>query len=232
MKVSVNKYGIVLPSWAYSAERANLIRQTMLSLEKTEWVVRKPKLLLILKLTEHYPHSYITDELLANFDAEAIADPPGVHGTEQTLAYGTQYLFDQGVDYVTWMGDDALFHSHWHLHLRKLIEDKPDALGWSVYRSAYETYHTTLETQNGYVRVSTLCGHGMTVSRAEWEKWGINWRQGVWMSHGADTLDLYHATVREGERWTTAVSYVEHTGRSGMHCSPGIPEWAVDFQRD
>ena len=82
----------------------------------------------------------------------------------------------------------------------------------------------------GYVRVSTLCGHGMTVSRKEWQDWGVQWRQGAWLSPGADTLDLYHASCRSGERWTTVASYVEHTGRSGLHCSPGIPEYAVDFQ--
>lgn len=226
----MNKYGIVLPSYAYSTERGRLVRDAMWSLENTEVMESKPKLLMILRLSEFYKQSYVTQKLLEKFDVETIADPGTIGGTEQTLAWGTQTLFDQGVEYVTWMGDDALFHPQWHLKLQKLIEDKPEALGWSVYRSAYEKYHRTLEETNGYVRVSTLCGHGMTISSQEWKLWGIDWRQGSWLSAGADTLDLHHASQREGERWTTAVSYVEHTGRSGVHCSPETPEWAVNFQ--
>ena len=167
---------------------------------------------------------------MPSFDLECIPDPQEVKGTEQTLAYGTQYLLDRGVDYVTWMGDDALFNPLWHQKLKELVVAKPDALAWSVYRSAYDEFHPTLEVNGHYVKVGSICGHGMTFSKEEWKRWGIDWRLGAWYCHRGDTLDLHHAQFREGERWVTKVSYVEHTGRVGLHCRAHIPEYAVDFQ--
>lgn len=221
------KYGIVLPSYPYGPERGKLIDPALRSLEKTVIEGEKPRLLLLLRLTQHY--HFDTSKLAEVFDLEVEADPTGVQGTEQTLAYGTHRLVEQGYEYVTWMGDDALFHPTWHKVLQKLIVDKPEALGWSVYRSAYELFHQTMREENGYVQVSTLCGHGMTMRADEWKKWGQDWTQGGFLNGGL-TMDLRHAMERPGERWTTKVSYIEHTGRSGVHCRPEYPEWAVAFQ--
>lgn len=222
----MKKFGIVLPTYPYDHVRARLIEPAMRTLEKTKTNGQKPKLLMILRQAPFYV--YDTAKLAEVFDLTVIPDPESVSGTEQTLAYGTQWLIDRGCDYITWMGDDALFHPQWHLRLQKLIQDKPLAKGWSVYRSAYETFHQTMTVEDEYVMVSTLCGHGMTFEAKEWVDWGIDWRGGEWM--GGLTLDLQHAIVRGGEHWTTKVSYVEHTGRDGVHCRPYLPEWAVDFQ--
>jgi hypothetical protein len=222
-------FGIVLPSHVYKPERVRLVAEAFHSLERTVTDPdNKPKLLLILKLTSLY--HYYSERLLHSFDLECIPDPKEVQGTEQTLAYGTQYLFDQGCEVVTWMGDDALFHPMWHKKLEELIAAKPGAVAWSVYRSAYEEVHKTLETDGPYVRVGSICGHGMTFSKEEWQRWGIQWQDGGWCSDRGDTLDLHHSQVRQGERWVTKVSYIEHTGRVGLHCRAHIPEYAVDFQ--
>jgi len=226
------KYGVVLPSYIYAEFRIDSTNYGMASLAETRNDENKPTLLFVLRPTHYTARvNYELPGIKQEFNVETVIDPEGVSGTEQTLAWGTQKLFDDGCDYVTWMGDDALFHPQWHMKLRELINAKPTAKGWSVYRSAYEQYHKTLGQENGYVLVSTLCGHGMTISKEEWKEWGIDWRQGVWALPGSDTLDLYHATQRPGERWTTAESWIEHTGRAGVHCSPSTPEWAVNFQK-
>jgi hypothetical protein len=222
------KNGIVLPSHVYNEQRKALVAPAFASLEKTQTGGNKPKLLLILRLTDRY--YYDSGRLQDRFDLEVIPDPENVKGTEQTLAYGTQYLFDQGCDTVTWMGDDALFNPFWIEALRSLIAEKPDALAWSVYRSAYTDVHKTLEENGDYARVSSICGHGFTVSKAEWERWGIRWQDGHWGSPYGDTLDMHHIYVRQGDRWTTRVSFVDHTGKDGVHCKPHIPEHAQDFQ--
>ena len=221
--------GIVLPSWVYRPERVNLVRPAFETLQRTETDGNKPLLLLILKLTDSY--YYDSEKLLANFDVDVIPDPLEVEGTEQTLAYGTKYLFGKGVDTVTWMGDDSLFHPDWIRKLRKLIQDKPEARAWSVYRSAYVAVHQTVEENGEYVRVSSICGHGMTFSREEWETWGVDWSHRIWDSPYGNTLDMHHIYVRAGgERWVTKQSWVDHTGKEGQHCRPDIPEYGQAFQ--
>lgn len=225
------KYGIVLPTWAYNPERLGLAGQGMQQLSHTEVGDNKPVLLII-----HKPgvgHYYEATGFAPKFHTYVVPEiKTGACGTEQTLAWGTEALIgDHSCDYVTWMGDDAAFHPQWHMKLRKLIEDKPDALGWSVYRSAYERFHQTLFEEGDYVNVSTLCGHGMTISKEEWKIWGIDWKQGYWPSPAGNTLDLKHAFDRtEPNRWTTRVSYIDHVGRRGVHCTPDLPEYAVNFQ--
>ena len=222
--------GIVLPSYIYKPDRVELVRQTFQTLEKTETdESNKPKLLLILKLTDSY--YYDTGRLLDAFDVEVIPDPEEVKGTEQTLAYGTQYLFDQGMDTVTWMGDDAMFNPGWITELRELIARHPDARAWSVYRSAYTDVHQTVEETECDVQVTSVCGHGFTVSQYEWSQWRVDWKAGAWDSPYGDTLDMHHIYVRPGgERWVTKVSWVEHTGKVGLHCREHIPEYAQNFQ--
>lgn len=221
--------GIVLPSYVYNGSRAQLATVAFDSLAKTLPGEKKAKLLLILKLSPHYVHE--TGRFQDNFDLEVLPDPSGVYGTESTLAWGTEHLFEQGCDTVTWMGDDALFHPEWILKLRELINAKSDAKAWSVYRSNYTAVHQTIKEDGDYVQVSSVCGHGFTVSRREWELWGVKWFHGpAWISPYGDTLDMHHIFVRSGERWVTSKSYVDHTGRTGLHCQPHIPEYAMNFQ--
>lgn len=222
--------GIVLPTYLYDVGRSVLARAAFESLAKT--VVESDAHLLIIRRPASY--DVLTDDVmtvLANkFTVELIQEPSNCVGTEQTLAYGTQHLFDGGCAYVTWMGDDALFHPLWWKKLEQLTLDKPEAKAWSVYRSAYEEFHQTVQEEDDYAQATTLCGHGMTFSKQEWQAWGIDWQVGSWNSYAGDTLDLYHSQMRGGEYWTTKVSYVEHTGKVGIHCRAEMPEHAVLFQ--
>lgn len=224
------RLGIVLPSYMYSEERKRLATAAFLSLAKSEALPHPTDLLLLVK--SGTAQAYTTPiELLSNKFNVIIRTDEGLNGTEQTLAFGTQWLFEnRGVEYVTWMGDDALFHPMWLWKLQRLIAEHPEAKSWSVYRSAFEFVHRTLDEGGEDVKVRSICGHGLTFSKKEWSEWGVDWRVGAWACHQGDTLDLVHSEVRPGERWVTKNSYIEHTGRVGVHCTPDIPEYAKNFQ--
>lgn len=224
---------VVLPSWVYDQERARLAHlafETLLN-TRTKEFVKKPWLGIMLresKVPFEYPPIALMDQVFhTNLE---LGQGEQLSGTEQTLAYGTQWMFDAGADYVTWMGDDALFHPEWLHQLQALVSRHPEAKCWSVYRSAHTAFHKTIIESGDDVMVASICGHGFTISKQEWTEWGIRWQDGSWGCHQGDTLDLCHAQYRPGERWCTAKSYVEHTGRYGQHCRPHIPEWAQNFQ--
>ena len=224
------KLGIVLPSYMYSDERKRLASQAFYSLMDTEPLQQEVRLLLLVKYGRTQEYLSLLDGLSRKFNVILKTDE-GLNGTEQTLAFGTHFLFENfGLDYVTWMGDDALFHPLWLWKLESLIRRRPQARSWSVYRSAFEFVHRTLKIEEEDVLVRSICGHGMTLSQQEWKEWGVDWRTGSWGCHQGDTLDLVHSEVRPGERWVTKESWVQHTGRTGVHCTVDIPEYARDFQ--
>lgn len=226
------KLGIVLPSWIYSAERRKLADATFASLMQTEPLEKDTRLLLLVKVGHTKEYVDYVHALTKNFSVILKAeDEQTCKGTEQTLAFGTSWLFKAtDVEYITWMGDDALFHPMWLWKLESLIKRRPAARSWSVYRSAYEWIHRTLQETDEDVLVRSICGHGLTFSRNEWEAWGIDWR--TVHAGGPDelTLDLMHYEARVGERWVTKQSWIQHTGKEGVHCSKDIPEFARDFQ--
>lgn len=227
-------FGIVLPSQIYSEYRRDLAKKAFESLLKTRPPTLTPFLFLLIKSRhEVYP----AEGIHKGFFLYDLEEPGRELGTEAALAYGTDQVFkNPGITHVVWMGDDSLFHPDWLIQLEALILRHPKARAWSVYRSAYEAVHATLECRLDKdvedVRVRSLCGHGMTITKEEWQEWGIKWQDGrnSWGSPSGNTLDLLHVHSRPGERWCTAKSYVEHTGRTGKNCQADIPEWAVAFQ--
>jgi len=227
------RLGIVLPSWMYNSQREVFTKAALQSLAKTKPLTEKTDLLLLVKKGTDANYDPYLEDLSKNFSLH-VRNDEGLSGTEQTLAYGTTFLFEVlNVDYVTWMGDDALFHSEWLHELEKLVDRHPEALAWSVYRSNHERFHAPLEFVGDDVRVRSICGHGFTIAFKEWKEWGIRWQDGAWCGGGGDTLDLLHVAMRDGERWVTKKSYVQHTGwAGGVHCIGTEKEWAQDFVYD
>lgn len=235
------RFGVVLPTFIYNEYRKELAAKAFETLLLTRQPTAKPIVTLVLEKAGVDPIHPEPAEYDGYYLNHLIDDESEAVGTEQTLAAGTQTVFDGpgDISHVVWMGDDSLFHPDWLRELEYLIDRHPDAKGWSVYRSAYEAAHRTLLTDaTGDCRVSSLCGHGFTISREEWTGWGIDWRnppavqggQPRWPGPEGNTLDILHPFARPGERWCTGKSYVQHTGRRGVNCTPDIPEWAVDFQ--
>jgi hypothetical protein len=224
------KLGIVLPSYMYNDVRRELVDSALWSLARTEPLMESTRLLLLVKSGRVQEYTPYLEALRYKFSVVVKTDE-GLNGTEHTLAFGTQWMLDNyDVDYITWMGDDALFHFMWLWKLKGLIERHPEAKSWSVYRSSYEWVHKTLQETEEDAMARSICGHGMTFSRKEWEEWGVRWEQGAWCAPDGDTLDLCHVAARSGERWVTKQSYVQHTApHAGTHCTPLTPEYAKDF---
>jgi hypothetical protein len=225
------KLGIVLPSWFYDERRKEMAVNTFSSLGRTKSFLGRPDILMIVKEETIEQYVELVRPLEEVFEVTLQVDT-GLTGTEQPLAFGTEWLFgNRGVDYVTWMGDDALFHPEWLVQLVELIERHPDAIAWSVYRSNHEKFHAPLEFVREDVLVKSICGHGLTLGKNEWSTWGVRWEDHGWAGVEKMTLDLLHAQERNGARWVTKKSYVEHTGwRQGRHCTGCEEEYAKEFQ--
>ena len=226
--MKTKRFGIVLPSWIYKPERRALADEAFRTLNRTNTLLfeQKPKLLVVSNGTWGLDLSGVF-----GFDWRVVDGHGKAKGTEQSLAWGTAVVLEEtNVDFIVWLGDDAKFHPEWLNQLSALIDRHPDARSWNVYRSAYETYHRPVAKEGLDVQTTCLCGHGLTFSRQEWEEWGIDWKTGNWPSPAGDTLDLHHSWKRPGERWCTKLSYIEHTGKVGMHCTGVEPEYAVNFQ--
>lgn len=224
------RFALVLPTWVRTAERRQLADACFASLARTVWAPERerPLLILLVKGECRYP-----PELLQTFWTTTLPqriEDVELQGCDQPMVFGSQWAFDAGADYVVQLGDDSLFNPLWLLQLEALILRHPDATAWSVYRSANTAVHQALWEDWQDVKVTSINGNGLTVSRAEWAAWGLHWNQAVyWHSPKGTTLDMHHICHRPGERWVTKRSYLEHAGRNGVHCRPEIPEWAVDF---
>lgn len=221
------KLAIILPSWTYDVARVQIATRTMDALQRTDTskFEAKPRLHLLLKAGVDY--YYPVEGLGKTFDLTVEGDPALVSGVEQTLAYGTTKLFNEGAEYVSWVQDDTLVHPDWMNQLDALITRHPDARAWSIYRSANVQVHENIrEDENGDVQVKSI-GHVMTISHSEWVNWGVPWME---VHDGGITMDLVHPCSRPGERWVTGKSYADHIAKHGKHMRPEIPEYAVSFQ--
>jgi hypothetical protein len=223
------KFGLVMSSYVYTEERMGLAKACFESLLETRLLHGAPLLVMVVKPSAF---SYPSEALQRKFWLE-------VHGnsaegiefqmSEQPAVYGTDVAFYRGADVVVHLNDDSLMHPDWLVELEGLIDRHPHAHAWSPYRSAREDTHKTLEVVGNDVMVRSLCGLGIAFSRKEWAAMGVSWKQSQWMSPLGSTLDLWHAWARPGERWCTKVSYMEHTGRIGIHSKTPTPEVAVAF---
>lgn len=219
------RLAIVLPSLIQTPERARLADLCFQTLSKTDIEgLGKPYLILLTRPSPiNYDYKKAVKETRFNWCIQT--QPEGMDGTEEPLAMGADIAWRSGFDYIMWIGEDALFHPMWMSKLGGLVDRHPEAKAWSVYRSAHEEFHKTLREERGDVLVRSMCAHGMTFTMQEWREW--------WPRPDASlntTLDLMHPIERPGERWCTDVSYIEHTGREGVHTHPEAPEWAVKFQ--
>jgi len=225
------KFALVMPCWPRTEERFRLADQCFASLLKTEPIETTP---LVILLYKHSPYRYPLEALRQKFwliAREQCHEGRWLEGVDQPMVYGSGLAFEYGADYIVHLGEDTLFHPRWLIELTGLIRRHPDARAWSIYRSAHTAVHATLAEDGQDVLVRSINGNGITLSREEWAAWGLYWTQGtVWNSANGTTIDMHHLSNRAGPRWVTRVSYIEHTGRSGAHAQPHIPEWAQEFQ--
>lgn len=151
------------------------------------------------------------------------------------LAYGTEQAFRRfpTADKIVWAYDDMLCHPAWLEQLDELIARHPQATAWSVYRSAHVAHHCALEQRGGDVRVRSLDGMSLCLSRDEWQAYAVRWQTGDFtVPTGGCSIDLHHAYYRSGERWCTGQSWVQNLGRAGIHTVETTPAYGMNFVGD
>lgn len=224
------KFALVMPCWPRTPERQQLADQCFRSLLATDFGRDHPLLFLLYKPG---PYTYPVDALRRRFWLlywQQCHEGRWLEGVDQPLVYGSGLAVEYGADYIVHLGEDTLFHPEWYVRLKALIQAKPGARSWSVYRSSRLDIHRTLREEGEHVLVRSINGNGLTVSAAEWKRWGLYWTQNVyWSSPNGTTLDMHHLSYFHGERWVTRRSWIEHTGLKGAHSSPETPEVALDF---
>lgn len=224
------KFGIVLPSHVYNHYRLNLVTETFRSLLKTKISEEdKPDLCLLLK-DSVFHFQYPLDALRQIFNVKLLQTE---FSSEMCLAYGTHHLFRKNpyLSHVVWMGDDALYHPNWLQELEKLIWRHPYARSYNVYNSANKKIHYITGGTELDLSVFSVCGHGLTISRSQWNLLPLKYHMMNEVGFSACwTLDLWHAYNYPGERWVTKKSYLQHTGLYGLNCMPHHGEYAENFQ--
>lgn len=228
------RFGLVLSLYAYNEQRVLWAKAGFESLQKTITPSEVP----VLYIIEH-PQSLakfsfgLNGDLQCDFETSRLPDPPGVSGSDRIFAYGAGQLLSDypDVTHIVWMCDDILVHPSWLIELEALISRHPTAKAWSVRRSAHVQHHAPLAETQFDVQVRSLDGLGLTVTREEWLDFGVTSEQGDFTNPVAgNTLDLYHAYYRSGERWCTKRSYLDHTGSIGIHVGGILEHYAsVDF---
>lgn len=224
------KFAFVMPCWPRTEERIRLANECFASLLRTESIGTTPILFLLWKPGPYvYPLEALRKKFWTIYWQQA-HEGRILEGVDQPAVYGMGVAVEYGADYLVILGEDTLFHPQWLRRLVDLIERHPEARAWSVYRSAHVAIHRTLEERGNDVLVRSINGNGLCVSAVEWHAWGLHWTQGTkWPSPDGTTMDMHHLTARPGERWVTKESYLEHTGRTGAHAHPGVPEYAQNF---
>ena len=227
------KFALVMPTWIRQESRALLANECFRTLMQTEIgaSIERPLLILLIRPIDY---QYPLEELRRKFSVSVMPQHHEgfeFYGCDQPMVYGCQLAVEMGAEYLVHLGDDTLFNPHWLTCLKSLIERRPHAVAWSVYRSAHVAVHRTIREEEVDVLVRSINGNGLTVSVEEWKAWGMKWDVGgpYWLSENGTTLDMHHLTNRLGERWVSKRSWIEHAGREGTHVQPHIPEYAIDF---
>lgn len=244
------EFGIVLPTFLYSAERKVMAERSYASLARTE----VPEVDRPLRVFVVAANSDSADVALNGFsqffdvltgtkcwplkDNAAMSmkvwlQREGIQGTDQSLCQGVEVLMEAAPDvtHFIYLTDDLLYNPRWFVELKALVERHPTARAWSVYRSAHEKHHKTWRREGDDHLVSSLSGNGTCMTIEEWKGWGVSCADGCsWpVPSGGNTLDLHHAYYRQGERWATDVSMIQHDGRLGLRCNSSVPEYALNF---
>jgi hypothetical protein len=227
---------LVMPSVLRTTSRAAIARKCFQSLLLTERKTTSVEVdVTLYLLTKTGIFTYPIDALRLVMRTLVLDQKVGekvLQGCDQPMVYGCTLARDAGADYLVQLGDDTFFHPRWLENLVTLLEAKPHAVAWSVYRSAREDIHSTLAEEGPYVRVRSINGNGLTVSSHEWTAWGLKWAETTaWESANGNTIDMHHLSNRHGERWVTKESWIEHAALKGDHSYVGCGEVARDFQK-
>ena len=243
------KFGCILPTYLYSAERRAMAERSYASLARTE-IPEADRPLRVFVVAVDGPAGDVALKGFAPFfdlqpdtriwllkagaamGMKVWLQPSGISGPDMAVAWIAEKFFAE-TDYthVIELADDMVYNPAWFVALQDLVARHPQARAWSVYRSAHVRHHRTLQQVGGDHLVTSLAGNGTCWTREEWAAWGVTWQSGSWPNPvSGNTLDLHHGYFRPGERWATDKSFMQHIGvTNGLHVVKGIPEHAVNF---
>lgn len=219
------KFGIVIPSYLYNAERVAWARRSFASLRHTLPPSEPPVPLVVTKPGD-VPIEQVLGE--ANLMTLVTEQPRDAQNACAALAWGFDHMLERHPDvtHVLFVGDDFVYNPAWLQQQEALISRHPDARSWYVYRSSNERHHRTIYDDGKDVLVTNISGPGC-FSRSEWYDWGIRYQD--FPRPDGCTLDVLHGRERPGDRWVTRSSYVQQIGVRGMHNNAGECDEALEF---
>lgn len=223
------RFGLLLLHHPYNLERAAWAQRSFASLARTEfpkdWYV--PYVLMVTRSqadwlggTNPFP-----------FLLSVAVQPPDAPDCAGALVWGLDALSRYpDTTHLVLLCDDFIYNPNWLIELAALIERRPGARAWSVYRSGYNHWHYPIREDGGDVLVNCIDSCGCMM-REEYLEWAPDYRVGcpfVKELGTTATLDVAHRYQRPGEYWVTRRSYIDTIGVRGLCMTPGIPT-AVDF---
>jgi len=226
----MDKFGLILVSYPYTAERANIVSRSISSLARTNTSNIKSVLQITYRNSAHLPFSAYLDALGTTFNVRKLPDEEllDAHRVSQSLlsAASADNLLatDKDVTHLVFMYDDFIYNPEWLQELSLLIDRHCEATAWSVYRSSYTRYHKIIGGDGTDVLMSMHDGVGC-VTKDEWQEYSKTLCGDFTTADGC-TFDIHHALAREGERWATGRDYWENIA---VHGDLGRQDMAVDF---
>lgn len=226
----MEKFGLVMVSYAYGPERANLVTRSLTSLARTNVSNIKA----VLQITYHYSPWLDWDSYLRilspTFEMRKLPDEDLIpaHRASQSLlsasSADTLLGADPDITHILFMYDDFVYNPEWFQELTLLIDRHPVATAWSVYRSSFDRHHRIVGDDGTDVMMNMHDGVGC-VTREEWQEYG-KMLCGDFTTPDGCTFDLHHAAARPGERWATSQDYWENIG---VHPELGRKDMAISF---
>jgi hypothetical protein len=194
------RFGIVVPVWIYQPQRLDYCRKSLASLSRTITSKLDGPIPIVFVLRDSQPladtEAIVKEASFPQFTTRIIPQGEGNESCDGAVIYGYDYLLREfpEVTHLIFLTDDWLYSPHWLEAMRDLIERKPQAKAWWVYRSAYEYYHKTLRVEkDGDVLVRSTCPQGCMTGE-EYLSMHLNWRDWTKLSPRACDIDFNQDT--------------------------------------
>lgn len=211
------KFGLSMTSYVYSEERIGWTTHCFKSLANTNLAgIERP----ILKITyQPSPFDYNSHVggLCKKFDVYSCIDPPNLNKLYLHQDSAVKMLKENPeITHAVLLFDDFLFNLEWMQQLVGLMGRHPEAIAWSVYRSAFVRYHRIIGGDGVDVIMTMHDGLGC-VRRDELLTYS--------KEYTPESIDTHHAQIRPGERWATGRDYMQN-----LDTHKGIElDHAIDF---
>jgi hypothetical protein len=211
------KFGINYISFVSDEKRAEMATHSLMSLYRTNVSNLEKPFLRISYKPSNFNYNNFYAALSKIFTVRLEQDPPYYTSMVYAATDSANRLLDEcpDVTHIVHLCDDRIFNPEWLQQLKGLIERHPEAVAWSVYRSATTAYHRIIGGDGKDVLMTMHDAIGCT-TREEWQTF-------FRMFSFTPCPDIHHAQMRPGNRWATSRDYIQNIG---VHYET---DWAIDF---